>query len=189
MRSRNDAFSLVELLVVISIIAILVGLLLPALSVLRVRANKVTCQANLHQLGLAFELYTQDSRSYWPIARYMPAPFLSSDPSPALSQPLSKYLGEAGTAGLNANRIYQCPGDTQWAFVASGSSYEYNTMIAGRKLDEIPPIALGIVSPAQFWVARDFDGGTFDTSTGQLTVPFFHDLRTLLFADGRAGNF
>ena len=86
---RRSAFTLVELLVVIGIVAVLMGILIPALTSARASARKMACMSNLSQIGMAIHLYSVEYNDSIPIGPTAP-PFLSpADFYPSTGAPTS----------------------------------------------------------------------------------------------------
>ena len=73
MARYHRAFTLVELLVVVAIIAIIMSMLLPALRMAREAGMSAACKSNFHQIGLAISVYRMDHRGVYPVYReYQP---------------------------------------------------------------------------------------------------------------------
>ncbi len=131
------AFTFVELLVVIVIMAILAALLLPALGRSKAKAYNAACVNNLRQLGIAIRVYSDDNQERLPSAEILPTqPIDPQNPLPRICDVLASYVGRtAGTNAMSAT-VFKCPVDKMGRFAAEGSSYEWNTDLNGRRLDE-----------------------------------------------------
>jgi prepilin-type N-terminal cleavage/methylation domain-containing protein/prepilin-type processing-associated H-X9-DG protein len=124
------AFTLVELLVVIGIIALLISILLPVLGRAKEAGRRVACLSNLRQLGMALAMYTEDNKGYYPHpgVGQQPDDWIYWDGGRNLDDGrLVKYMGKKFNAA-----IYRCPSD-DWTNRSYQYSYSMNYFIAGYR--------------------------------------------------------
>jgi prepilin-type N-terminal cleavage/methylation domain-containing protein/prepilin-type processing-associated H-X9-DG protein len=121
------SFTLIELLVVIAIIALLAALIFPTFGRAKESGRATACLSNLHQSGLALQLYVQDNNNRLPVMRDKSLTTSNDLSSPDLV--LSNHLG-------NLN-VLRCPSDKQHLFETTGSSYAWNSLLNGQDADHL----------------------------------------------------
>ena len=146
-------FTLIELLVVIAIIAILAGMLLPALARAKAKAKKIACVSNLKQQSVAVALYAGEYDDTFPSGGtptgFSPSVFAywnyggkqgtEYDGQLRLLNPFVAIAGKVSTNSDGAERVFKCPSDNGalkagWphdrkpsVYDTFGSSYLYNS--------------------------------------------------------------
>jgi type II secretory pathway pseudopilin PulG len=121
---RQRGFTLVQLLVVLGIIAVLIGILIPAVRKTRIAARNTACQAQLANIGAALQMYRRENRDWFPPARPLPELKLSAGPlasMPSVGEFLRPYVG-------GRIDVFRCPADDadDGCFALHGLSYTYN---------------------------------------------------------------
>jgi prepilin-type N-terminal cleavage/methylation domain-containing protein len=216
MSSRHKGFTLVELLVVIGIIALLIGILLPALGKAREQAKATQCLSNLRQLGLGMQLYRLDNRDVYPPSKITLDRGITLGPSlyywtgkagtfsSAYSRAttdvrhINRYLNKTIAAGMPFEAAH-CPSD-DGAYNLYGSSYASNVWGGYYNIrDKDAPAAENdrgvkgskVRKPSEFIIAGEHPGLVL--AYGEVTTtyyPRFHwakfDRWNMLFADGHA---
>jgi prepilin-type N-terminal cleavage/methylation domain-containing protein len=166
MRPPRVAFTLVELLVVMAIIAILAAMLLPTLARAREKARILQCVSNLHQVGIAMRAYVEDNTSRYPTVpnrSWQSYRLGGGDPDPTahnlfgLEWATNRLLWQY----TKSRQLYQCPADRGMdsysfsksnAYAGVGTSYKYNEFpwCPTRKTNKDPKF--GIAGKPENWI-------------------------------------
>ena len=155
-KPKSFGFTLVELLVVIGIIAVLIGVLLPALSKARQQSQSVACLSNMRQLGQGLVMFSQEHKLYLPKGWFnarpaisgqtatgdaLPGDYASSDtwgfryPMWGWDYVMLQYVGKS-------KQVFACPTDTEPQYRGLFNNPQYgfdqNLLIDKFDADDIP---------------------------------------------------
>lgn len=158
---RSKAFTLVELLVTIGVIAVLMGILMPVLAKARQQSKAIMCLSNLRQLATAAQAYVNNNDGYYPIAYmkemtasefiYYAWDFTSIKDWGTLEE---KVIPGLLWQGDTIEKIQQCPsykGEHNW-LDDPYTGYNYNTSYIGHGQMEsiaIPALAVMVKKPSE----------------------------------------
>jgi len=143
--NKTKGFTLVELLVVISVIAMLIGILMPALNKAKAMATRVNCKSNLKQIAVALRIYLDDNRDIMPPACMRPSINPENKPT------IMSFLFDK----QSIQKVFKCPGDKLKDFEIQKTSYEYNERLGGQSLGKL--FLSNRFDEKNLHVMRDFD--------------------------------
>ena len=167
----RQAFTMVELLVTVAIIGLLAALLLPTLGRTEESGRSALCLSNLHQIGVALQLYVGENHNRMPTIEDVGLGTNFTTNATAINVVLANQLGSI--------KILRCPSDLQRLFANTGSSYSWNNLVNGQDADHLQimttPVA-GVRAPLVF------DKAGFHAALGKKHA------QNTLYADGHIRN-
>jgi prepilin-type N-terminal cleavage/methylation domain-containing protein/prepilin-type processing-associated H-X9-DG protein len=161
---RRNAFTLLELLAVIGVLAVLLALVFPAFRRVAANGRSAKCIGNLRQIGTALNTYLGENNFILPKLKTARASL--EDDVPVIENTFDKYL--------NTKAIFSCPADPKY-FAVTGSSYLWNNALNGQSLAALNFFNIAH-EPSRIPVMADKEG----------FHPYLDDKVNILYADGHA---
>jgi prepilin-type N-terminal cleavage/methylation domain-containing protein/prepilin-type processing-associated H-X9-DG protein len=158
MNTRTSAFTLIELLITITIVGMLATLLVPAVGKLEERARTAKCANNLQVIGVAVQEYANDNDDKFPTIEAMP-----SNPVYSSSDNAGTLVSTLGSYGVT-KAVVQCPSDLRRHnyYAQEGSSYMWFPVVDGEPVSapKIYGFRGGPRVPRSAWIriCTDYDG-------------------------------
>ncbi len=165
------AFTLVEMLVTLAVIAILASLLLPAFAKTKESGRAAACLGNLHQIGLALQMYVDENRNHMPVMYDFPLTNAPATPTNSIDTVLAAQLGSP--------RVLRCPSDNQQLFELTRSSYAWNILVNGQNADHLKIFGMDLMGTK---VVLVYDKASLHQTLGSSRAVNF------LYADGHIKN-
>lgn len=205
MRMRRDrAFTLIELMVVIAIVALLISILLPALGKAKASARRTVCAAQLKDIGVGLRVYLGGNRDRLPYVSQLPS--VGSFPLDKKAISINWVLREE----VPEPQTFHCPNDLDGIsrislnegvsyFRSEGTSYEFRWQLNGLTLNEASERFSGMfggaVADNMIWLMRDYWNfhDSKSPSPGASTSPSEFEshpgARRYLYIDGHVGDY